>query len=1392
MSKKTDLNNIDTKFDPKRVSKAGPENDLLLDYESERVVAGKGGLENTVGYNLPPKQSEIRYGKKVDPQRRVHRYHGPGVGLLVCVMLLLVVIACVGCGSALWAWDRYAYPYVNLSLPEAFSLASEMYEVDPDKVVTNPYDPEADLDSFYASFKEGMYLSADCDITIADIVNAVMPSEGEGEESRVGDDVNAENPDTGSDPLNALLERLEFDFDRLDKQTNEDLEKEVLEIGDKELAAVLNEAMQTAFEIDQLVEISQQYAIDFPNLIKVEQVVIDGVESVARQDDTRVLATVSVNIGDNIEGIARNAYDNILRPQIAESKPDLAGTLDGMSGTIISVLKKILPDMLYLTVAVYPNDTDRAAYVTYNNVEDEGKQELIDKLFQGQYLQMSDVDVNLNGVLDPEENGVSMSIPQIAGSIVANTIASLNETIMLNFTNTEDSNGVFQTKPIEFMLSILGADNISQGQFLAIMRDVQVPYDRMAEEYPDVDADDAYSDVTLAANLDKFIDGKGVKGTLTSQYYFNNINEAGERVLTAETLFDNIQDLMSEDMIKQIEIADKGNWNKGDDYVYDADEFKPVADYNALPGLINGYLGTQTEGGIAGMPAKVLKATYLDNGTTKGAVTLTIKADLLALVEESLGGEEEGESDPMADLVTQLLPKAIYLNVNYSLDGTSGVTITINDVDEEYGDGQSAADFETIFNLLALFGVNLEMETESGVIVIDNYDEICEMVGDTIATAFDELGVRLGGTLEFTKDNVLFPNIFQVISANEIFSYSYDPQLAEEMTKEEFEELYAIDDEELYTILDAMYGYETTGSDLGENIANVKSELDKKYYVNLNVNGDADYGAAELLEELKSLKTNLGKLRVSNKGVQDDKTYMVQDTTPIGDLDPLLNATDIAALIKGSGKLDMASISILTETVITSSTIEKDDAGSKDRIVFEVTGKVNAEAEGVDASAAKYAPLFPEKMTVIVTITEETAEFDTSVNLNAIGDDLMTKTMFFVARLSGKNDMTKESVEEDISTDINDAFDSLTSGGAVTLDIDGENGNVRLGNVFEVAIAAIWEEDGTISEDRPSDDEFRSTIKALWAGLDGYDDKYANGAGIKALNYDVETAKFSVNLSDLTSNSVMVTGSTMISDAFIGSQLASEENIGKIASALKVYSGGISLYQSYILPVSIGDEAESEYKERYDAIVSYFGKDGIQLIDDGSANLLFTFIMTKDAFELEEADNIAAFIPDEMYLSAAISATENSEIGDIKVSINNLDDTQLGYVAYVLEKAGYASEGEGQSAGVFGGDYAELAEEIKEIKLVELKKEEIVEKIPGQGVEIEGFDEGLIVKVKDLFSADGTMKFAYQITDDIAQEDQAENYIYQDYVGGQVALGYLAYSYQNTFTLTSSGGEGQG
>ena len=1372
MSKKTDKNNLKTKFDPERVSKAGPDNDLLLDYESERIVAGKGGMEKTVGYNLPPKKSDIRYGKKVDPERRVHRYHGPGVGLLVCVMLFLVVLACAACGGTVWAWNNYAYPYVNLSLPEAISLASEMYEADPSKIVTNPYEPEADLDSFYASFKEGMYLADDCNITIRDIVNAVLPEESEGEQT--GDDVNAENPDTGSEQLNALLEMLKFDFDSLDKKQNAALENEVLEISDKELAAVLNEAMQIAFDMEQINEVTGQLGEEIKNVVKVEQVVIEDVESVTKQENTRVLVTVSVNIGDNITAIANNAYNNILRPSLEEDNPDLVKTLDDVVDKAIPVLQKILPKVLYLTVAVYPNDSGKEALITYNNVVDNNKQELIDKVFAGELLQIAGVDVNLNGVIDYEEEQ-GQPIPQIVSSIVAGTIESMSETITLNFTNTEDNEGVFQTKPIEFMLSILGADNISQAQFLAIMRDIQVPYDRMTAKY---DENTAYSELTLAQNLQYFIDGDNNDVSFTSKYYFNN-DEDGSSFINTDNIFTRIDSMMTEEMIDRIMIKYSEEWKQNGGY--DADAHKPMALYNALPGLINGYLSSETEGGIAGMPAKVLAAGY-----ENGSLVLTIKARLRDLVEESLGGEE-GESDPMADIVGQLIPEAIYLNVNYSLDGTSDVTITINDVDEEYGDGQSAADFETIFNLLALFGVNLEMETESGVIVIDNYDEICEMVGDTIASAFDEIANRLGGELIFIEDGVLFPNIFQVISANQIFKYSAQDDLGG-MDPDEFYDKYGISDEDLYYILRALYGYEAGDYTAIEGIEHIKSELKEKYYVELSA---AD--ASGLLEEISGIKNDFSKLNINGES-GNGEYYMATDPRSAEELDPLFEPEDIAALINGSGELNMAEgLSFLTDTAITESVMTTDKDGNH-QLTLTIEGTLDEEAESLPDDAKKYMSLFPDGVYVTVTIGfDGEGNVATSYNLNGIETGRMTKMMFFIDRLSGYDDesnrLLEEAIDDQINEGVNDAFDQLRSDGDVSLTFTADG--VELGNIFSLATATIWKNDeGGIDEGRPTDQAFQDTIQALWAGLDGYDDKYANGAGIKALNYDVETAKFSVNLKDFTPNSVTVTGSTMISDAFIGSQLASEENIGKIASALEVYSEGISLYQSYILP---GDEAAIEYieyKERYDAIVSYFGNEGMQLLFDGSANLLFTFMMTKDAFDLKEADNIAAFIPDEMYLSAAISATENSEIGEIKVSINNLDDTQLGYVAYVLEKAGYSGD-EGQSAGVFGGDYAKLADEIKEIKLVELKKDEIVEKIP-QGFEIEGFEEGLIVKVKDLFSANGTMKFAYQITEDIEQEDQAGNYIYQDYNGEQVALGYLAYSYENTFTLTSSGGEGQG
>ena len=700
----------------------------------------------------------------------------------------------------------------------------------------------------------------------------------------------------------------------------------------------------------------------------------------------------------------------------------------------------------------------------------------------------------------------------------------------------------------------------------------------------------------------------------------------------------------------------------------------------------------------------------------------------------------------------------------------------------EQAGGVSVASFQLKDNSC----VNLSEFVSSVELVPLETTEAC-LIG-TLAQLVEHNGYYYIGSAGMVTEQVM------VFDANGRFLYKLDKR---GMGPDEFYDKYGISDEDLYKILKAMYGYDAGdlgADDLNAGINNVKSELDSKYYVTL-----ASDNAEDLFNEIIGLKEDFGKLRVNNDdAVGDEKArYMVQDQRDTQDLYPLLDATDIAALIEGSGKLNMASISILTDTGITSSTIEK--VGDKDRIVFEVTGRFNSEADGA-SDAKMYAPLFPEKMSVIVTITEEVTntgadeakELATTYNLNGIEDDLMTKTMFFVARLSGKNDMTKESVEEDISKQINEAFDSLTSDGAVTLDIDGENdGNVRLGNVFEVATAAIWEEkDGTISSERPDDDLFRRTIKALWAGLDGYNQ--ANGENIMKLGYTSAIAPFNVNIATYSAD-------TRISDAFIGSQMASSENMGNITGALGITNKeAVSVYQTYIIPGS-GTPASPETgyseKERYDEINTYFAETGLI---SRKGDMLFTLKLAKEALNgvmnpegesMSISKDMQHFVPDFMYVSAGITISEGG-LNDVRVVINRLKEDEQDTLQKMLRRFGV------DIAGLFGGEDKTLANQIAETPIVKLTNDDV-------GADV--LPEDVTVTVGDLFeyaggTANGT-RFVSAITDDLDGQDGSTNaeyessYIYWDYKGDysgcddfskfesgtaptvyNVGLGYLYYS----------------
>ena len=240
-----------------------------------------------------------------------------------CISIIIAIIGTLIAGAFV-AWD---YDLIDdnggkvslkdmtgLELPEAVGMLADLYG-DGSGVVTNPYD-ESDLDSFYVSLKKGLYLSEECEISITDIVSGLLSQMTSGENSGENSEQTLTNggklimadesaPEigdngsiTGNKALDDLLESLEFDFSVLENKDQETLEKEMLELSDKELAAVLNEAFSSITELDALKKIETDYGVNVANVLSVEQVIIDQA-TVLEQEDVRVRATIKINLRDD-------------------------------------------------------------------------------------------------------------------------------------------------------------------------------------------------------------------------------------------------------------------------------------------------------------------------------------------------------------------------------------------------------------------------------------------------------------------------------------------------------------------------------------------------------------------------------------------------------------------------------------------------------------------------------------------------------------------------------------------------------------------------------------------------------------------------------------------------------------------------------------------------------------------------------------------------------------------------------------------------------------------------------------------------------------------------------------------------------------------------------------
>lgn len=1252
--------------------------DLKLKKVSSKQASDNDALYSEHGTYLT--ERDVDKIKKKKTKRRF--YTG-----FACVSIVVVLIATVVVGSFV-AWDVFAKEPTGISLPEALQMLADLYK-DGSDVVTNPYDPQADLENFYTNLKKGLYLSQDCDITVDDIVSGLLSSamngqngENTGESGGDGEqtlsngsplimadesapEIGANGSITGNKALDELLESLDFDFSVLEGKDQDALEREMLELSDKELAAVLNESFSSLTEIEALKKIETDYGVNIANVVSVQQVIIDQA-TVLEQKDVRVLVTLKLNVRDAAKTALQNNKEQFL------SKLFKGASVPGIVSKLADAVPYVLPENLYVTASVYPNQQTWSAQVYVNNMS-EKQQQAVNNILD-RFLSSND------------EDGNSISFMQNINLKVYDTIAKINDIIPISFTPS----GSVDTKPIQAVINMLGAENLTQGDFLALIRDVKLPTAQSLGV-------DGYSEEaqTLAAN--EFINGE-----FCTKYYFDNTVEGSpdQYFITAGNLFTKLNTFSEdEETLSRIQIRDK--IEVGVDYA-DGGAFRPLADEETLAALLNGYLKNQAYK-VENMEPWIMdvKCTATGTDNAKGdyfTLQITIELDLTGNIEAQLGDNES-----MKRLVKQILPDSIYVFLTYTqYSGTTdNPSVAYVDINKK-GNEMSRQHFETLMSLLN--AVNKKAPTgENG---DDNpadqvsgmtFDELEAQLNAKIYEAFGDIERNLGAEIQFVsssgsaKGGAILPNLFEVLAGNE--KLRYDAELDADMTEDEFNAKYKMTGEEMYLILSDTYKYDPAGTDVETNVTaetaqtgidNFVKEIDAKYYIDTDVEGD-DWSASNIQNMLTEISGDYNQRLRMNAG--GGKSGLLDDASAYEELYPYLSQFEFANIVNASGKLNNL-MQILPESKVEYILIYLDDGGNpyiRMRINGDITFE-NVTGEGAETieQNKKYATLFPYDVDIIVDIKVLTdaqgnvAGYEPTVNINSIADEQLDKMLFFVRRFSGQTttgdgqSLSKEGLEATIKSKLTAAFNDMTAEGNVEIafiEKSAEEGGIELSTVFDLAVNKIYTEEG---ETKPSGEAMRSAIKGLHEGLPGY--SYSNiGFDASAIGEgNDENSAFYIQGS-VNEGVASATVSAQFMDAYMIKKMSGDDFTDIVGGQ----PGDITFYQSYILPRYINGSAEEV--ARNNAVRSFFGlsevdanatPDADKADPSAQSYMLITLkVSTANLVGADQSDN--RLIPSEIFITAQILLESGNSKAQTRIYVNRLSDEECEIMNRILKNAGY-------------------------------------------------------------------------------------------------------------------------
>lgn len=1243
-----------------------------------------------------------------------------------CVSLIVILIASVFLG-ALVAWDANLLTkndekislkdMTGLELLEAVGMLAKLYE-DGSGVVTNKYE-ESDLDNFYTDLKGALYLSEDCNVTIKDIVSGLLSSltnkdentEGDGGEQAtlsdgspliMSDETAPEIGDngsiTGNKELDKLLESLEFDFSVLEGRDQDTLEREMLELSDRELAAVLNEALGEISEVDALKNIENDYGIKIADVASVEQVVIDEA-TVLDQSGVRVRATLCLNLRKAASDAVNKNKEQIVSKLFGDK--DVPDFVYGL----VSALPGILPEKMYVTASVYPNMQTWEANVAVNNMS-EKQQAAVNSLLN-------------NLIVSKDADGNEIPFMRSINEKIYDTIVKVDEIVPINFVpSSEGGSGNFETKPIQAVINLLGAENLAQGDFLALIRDVKLP---TAESL----GVDGFSEEAQTLAADKFINGE-----FSEKYYFNNVvnAETNEYFITASNLFSKINTFSEdEETLKRIEIRDR--IVAGEQYG-DGGAYRPFADNDTLAALLNGYLKNQAYE-IENMEPWIMDVLCTETGKddAKGdyfTLRITIELDLTGNIDAQLKDNES-----MKKLVKQILPDSIYVFLTYTqYSGTAETpSSAIVDINKK-GNDMSRQHFETLMSLLkAVEKKNGNADGESGEgtegdgseggedVSEMTFDELEAQLNQKIYDAFVDIEKNLGAKIEFVTQTsssdggAILPNIFEVLAANE--KLKYDPETDGNISEEDFYAKNAISGEEMYLILSQTYKYdpEADDSDVKTNvdeavaalgITGFVSEIDSKYYIDTDGEND-DWSTTNIEKMLDTVSGEYEtRLRMNSVTTADGvKIGLLDDKSEYSSLNPYLSQYEFANIVNDSGKLNNM-MQIMPEGKLCYILIYRDENNAP-KIRMRINGAIsfdNVTGEGADAVAQnkKYETLFPYDVDIIVDISvsydvDGNEIYEAEVDINDIGDSYLDKMLFFVKRFSGqtsigegenKNEFTKEGLETTIENKIRAAFNDMNAGGKVETEFVEKSeteGGLEFSTVFELAVNNIYTD---LDDEKPSGEVMRSTIKGLHAGMNGY--TLANGDYVSPIDESAtggdgtsEEKETTFTLTPST-DGLSLTVTAQFLDAYMNTKIKGEN----FADIVGGNDGDISSYQSYILPRYANGTAIELGQTQ--AVREYYNEGltaGNERIDNDTSYLLVTLkVVTENLFTGENAtgknNNL---VPSEIYINAMIALLENPDAdsqAQTQIFVNRMTDEECAVMNRILRSAGYEKD-------LFGG-----------------------------------------------------------------------------------------------------------